>query len=111
MSNIEKAKKYFEHRFRELDGVKQTEEKLMFGIAYRAIREKLERNAPLTLAELQERVKQPIYIQYGDRGWWDIAADIDRVFLYTAYGEKLLIREYGTVWSAYRRKPEEPCQN
>lgn len=67
-------------------------------------------NEPLTLIELCGMIGEPVWIESpGSRkyGRWSIVEDIDieRKALYLR--EDYNCHDYGTVWLAYRRKPEE----
>lgn len=69
-------------------------------------------NAPLTLEELRKMDGEPVWVQppgIPECGSWRIVAGVD-----TEDGEQTLYcngdytcRDYGAVWLAYRRKPEE----
>ena len=93
------------------------EDKTVFG-AYDAVIAMLrthpdaQPNEPLTLEELREMVGEPVWVQspgIPEYGSWRIVAGVD-----TEDGERALYcngdytcRDYGKVWLAYRRPPEE----
>lgn len=72
----------------------------------------LAKNEPLTMEELREMRGEPVWVQspgIPEYGSWRIVAGVD-----TEYGERTLYcdgdytcRDYGKVWLAYRRPPEE----
>lgn len=74
-------------------------------------------NAPLTLDELREMDGEPVWIVHTDytpfgKEYWGIVRDgfsgLLKCFVATRHGDiRLLYREYGKTWLAYRRKPEE----
>ena len=65
-----------------------------------------ERNAPLTLDELQKMDGEPVYIVDGDVAWWDIVSFSLQGWLYLVKGKQFRYSRYGE-WLAYRQKPEE----
>ena len=65
-----------------------------------------ERNAPLTLDELQKMDGEPVYIVDGDVAWWDIVSFSLQGWLYLVKGKQFRYSRYGE-WLAYRQKPED----
>lgn len=69
-----------------------------------------EKNEPLTMAELLKMDGEPVYLRSddypGDCGWYVIKA-VDKDEVIFTDGNIFLMSEYGTLWLAYRRKPEE----
>ena len=67
-----------------------------------------EKNEPLTLEELREMIGEPVWVQspgIPEYGRWAIVEGVgeDSLFL----RDDFTCREYGKIWLAYRRKPEE----
>lgn len=65
-------------------------------------------NAPLTMTELRQMDGEPVWIVWSDgrikSKWWIVGSTDWRMM---DFGEQYAQNDYGRVWLAYRRKPEE----
>lgn len=67
-------------------------------------------NDPLTLDELREMDGMPVWIEEGSCAHYVLITDVLDVALWAICREdesKMLFKDYGKTWTAYRRKPEE----
>lgn len=64
-------------------------------------------NTPLTLKELRELGREPVWLQSGALDHYDIFTGFTTFGLAQFYTAALPSETYGKTWWAYRRKPEE----
>lgn len=71
-----------------------------------------ERNDPLTLNDLRQIGREPVYIQFkhypvqDECGGWDVIAFTDSEFLVTYIYGHLALELYGKSWLAYKKQDE-----
>lgn len=83
----------------------------MFGLAAEALNALDTENEPLTLEQLREMDREPVWIDEREEpeysGWYIVYWDRGKYLVLqsiTTHG--LLMDEYGKTWLAYRRPPE-----
>ncbi len=69
----------------------------------------VEANEPLTLEQLREMAREPVYIVLLNEhsSWWIVIRGVTKEKLTTDYGGWFALENYGKTWLAYRRKLKE----
>lgn len=121
---IEEAIKTIELAIAEVEWVYPIDYAAAFDVAISALRaqQELERNEPLTVDELREMAKEPVwtvgvsYTRDGTFSMWDIIESVNENGIHFGYSDEYVEWwNYGLKnmdgnllgWLAYRRKPQE----